>query len=202
MSRCLDCGTEKKADLCPFCGLTSAAAEVVLRRRLLRRTAVFLIGALVFVPASQVFAPLELDVMFIFVGLLFFASLVMAFTIDRLARLRRDVTVLKRIYFGLIPLPWVFASMLYFNGKFDTAAQTRFSAQVVGRFNMTGLLFRSRRLVVNSWRSGHTFERLPVDLTDYMRFQPGDNVFVAVQPGALGIPWVLGVFRDDTTHSH
>jgi hypothetical protein len=200
MTRCLDCGAERKADQCPSCGLTSAAAEVMLRRRLLRRTAVFLIGALLFVPASQVFPPLELDLIFIFVGLLFFGALAMAFTIDLLARRRRDVLIIKRIYFGLLPLPWVIAAMLFCNGKFDTATQTRYSAQVVGRFNMTGFLLKSRRLVVNSWREGHTFERVPVDLTDFTRFQPGDNVFVAIQPGALGIPWVLGVFRDDSTH--
>jgi hypothetical protein len=200
MTRCMDCGSERIADQCPSCGLTSAAAEVMLRRRLVQRTVVFLVGALVFVPASQVFPPLELDVMFIFVGLVFFAALAMAFTIDLLARQRRDVLVLKRIYFGLIPLPWVIAAMLYFNGKFDGAAQTRFHAQVVSRFNMSGFLLKSRRLVVNSWREGHTFERVPVDFTDYSRFQPGDNVFVAVEPGALGIPWVLGVYRDDSTH--
>ncbi|MFZ0820613.1 MAG: hypothetical protein WAM91_11130 [Candidatus Acidiferrales bacterium] len=200
MTRCMDCGAERKADQCPSCGLTSAAAEVMLRRRLVQRTVVFLVGALVFVPASQVFPPLELDVMFIFVGLVFFAALAMAFTIDVLARQRRDVLVLKRIYFGLIPLPWVIAGMLYFNGKFDASAQTRYRAQVVSRFNMSGFLLKSRRLVVNSWREGHTFERVPVDLTDYARFQPGDNVFVAVEPGAFGIPWVLGVYRDDSTH--
>jgi hypothetical protein len=202
MTRCMDCDAERKSDQCPLCGLTSAAAEVMLRRRLVQRTVVFLIGALVFVPASQVFPPLELDLIFILVGLLFFASLAMAFTVDFLARQRRDVEVLKRIYFGLIPLPWVFAAMLYCNGKFDAAAQTRYPAQVVSRFNMSGFLLKSRRLVVNSWRSEHGFEHVPVDLTDYTRFHPGDNVFVAIQPGALGIPWVLGVFRDDSTHPH
>jgi hypothetical protein len=196
----MDCGAERKSDQCPSCGLTSAAAEVMLRRRLVQRTVVFLVGALVFVPASQGFPPLELDVMFIFVGLIFFAALAMAFMIDLLARQRRDVLVLKRIYFGLIPLPWVIAGMLYFNGKFDGSTQTRYHSQVVSRFNMSGFLLKSRRLVVNSWREGHTFERVPVDFTDYSRFQPGDNVFVAVQPGAFGIPWVLGVYRDDSTH--
>jgi len=200
MTRCLDCGAERKADQCPACGLTSAAAEVVLRRRILRRTAVFLIGAIVFVPASQVFPPLELDAILIFVSLLFFAVIGLAFLLDRFARQRRSLELLKRIYFGLIPLPWVFAAMLYCNGKFDTAAQTRYSAQVVGRFNMNGLVLQSRRLVVTSWRAGHSVERVPVDLDDYSRFQPGDNVFVAVQPGVLGIPWVIGVFRDDTAH--
>jgi len=201
MTRCLDCGAERKADQCPACGLTSAAAEVMLRRRLLWRTAIFLIGAIVFVPASQVFPPLELDTILIFVGLLFFAAIGLAFTLDRLARQRRDLEVLKRIYFGLIPLPWIFAAMLYCNGKFDTAAQTRYSAQVVGRFNMSGLVLRSRRLVVTSWRAGHSVERVPVDFDDYSRFHPGDNVFVAIQPGALGIPWVLGVFRDESSHT-
>jgi hypothetical protein len=45
MTRCLDCGSERIADQCPSCGLTSAAAEVMFKRRLLKRTAVFLTGS-------------------------------------------------------------------------------------------------------------------------------------------------------------
>ena len=67
MTHCLDCGSERMADQCPSCGLTSAAAELVVRRRLVRRTALFLVGIIVFVAASQVFPPLELDDILIFV---------------------------------------------------------------------------------------------------------------------------------------
>ena len=71
MNRCLDCGAERDTDQCPACGLTSLAAEVVLRRKLVRRTALFLVGAVVFVPASQAFPPLEVDGILIFVGCCF-----------------------------------------------------------------------------------------------------------------------------------
>ncbi|HXQ97341.1 MAG TPA: hypothetical protein VN774_02775 [Candidatus Limnocylindrales bacterium] len=173
-----------------------------MRGRLMRRTAVFLLGSLLFVPASQVFPPLELDAIQIFVGLIFFIALGLAVLIDRRAHQRGEVELLKRLYFGLLPLPWIVAGLLYCNGKFDTSAQQRVSARVISRFHMPGFLLNSNRLVVTSWRSGHEVERVPVGSFDYGRFRSGDDVFVALQPGALGIPWVIGVFRDDSNHAH
>jgi hypothetical protein len=38
-------------------------------------------------------------------------------------------------------------------------------------------------------------ERLAVDADDFDRFQDGDTVVVAAEPGALGIPWYYGVYR-------
>ena len=202
MNRCLDCGAERTADQCPSCGLTSAAAELVLRRRLIIRTGWFLVGALVFVSASQVFPPLDLDAMLIFVGIIFFVGLGLAVLIDQRARQRGDVEIFKRIFFGLVPLPWIVAVMLFSNGKFDTAPTKRISARVVGRFNMPGLLFKSRRLVVTSWRQGHEVERLPVGTFDFDRFRIGDDLFVGERSGLLGIPWVLELYRDDSAPRH
>jgi hypothetical protein len=199
VKRCLDCGAERTADQCPSCGLTSAAAELVLRRRLIIRTGWFLVGALVFVSASQIFPPLDLDAMLIFVGVVFFIGIGLAVLIDQRARQRGDVEIFKRLFFGLVPLPWVVAILLFSNGKFDSAPTHRISARVVGKFNMPGLLFKSRRLVVTSWRAGHEVERLPVGNFDFDRFRPGDNLFVGIQPGLLGIPWVLELYRDEST---
>ncbi len=75
MTRCLDCGADRIADQCPACGLTSAAAELVVRRRLVKRTAFFLVGIIVFVAASQYYPALELDSILIFGGLVFFSPL-------------------------------------------------------------------------------------------------------------------------------
>lgn len=194
MTRCLDCGAERTADQCPACGLTSAAAEVMLRRRLLYRTAWFLLGAVVFVPASQVYPPLELDAILIFVGVLFFFVLGLAVWIERRARVHAEVETLKRVYFGFVPVPWLLAALLFLNGKFDTAPPTRQVASVVGKFSMRGVL-RSSRLVVTSWRDGRRFERLPVDHDDFNRFQRGDKVVIQVQGGVVGIPWVYAVYR-------
>ncbi|HZV87474.1 MAG TPA: hypothetical protein VFF95_08015, partial [Candidatus Binatus sp.] len=58
-----------------------------------------------------------------------------------------------------------------------------------------GIVRGSRRLHVRSWRAGQKVEALAVNADDFDRFQIGDTVTVAVEPGALGIPWYFGVYR-------
>lgn len=120
MTRCLDCGSERLSDQCPSCGLTSAAAELVFRRRLVNRTAIFLVGSLIFPYISQLYPPLDLDLMLVFFGLLFFLALTMAFFLDRRARAHQELEILKRVYSGFIPLPWLLAAALFLNGRLDT----------------------------------------------------------------------------------
>ncbi len=194
MTRCLDCGAERTSDQCSTCGLTSAAAEVMIRRRLIRRTAWFLLGAVAVLPASQVFPPLELDAILIFVGVLFFLVLGLGAWIDRRARRHAEIELFKRIYFGFIPVPWLLAALLFVNGKFDTTPPLRQEATVVGKFSMPGVL-RNNRLVVTSWRGSQRIERLPVDRDDFNRFQRGDRIVVHLQEGIAGIPWVYAVYR-------
>ena len=194
MTRCLDCGSDRTADQCLSCGLTSAAAELVVRRRLVRRTAVFLVGIIVFVVASQVFPALEIDSILIFGGLVFFCSLALGYWIDYRARKHQEIEAMKRIYFGMIPVPWIFAGLLFLNGRLDTSRPVRIDAVVVSKF-ATGGLPRSRRLVVNSWRDGRRIERIAVDQNDFDRFQRGDDIVIQAQKGALGVPWVYGVYR-------
>ena len=194
MTRCLDCGADRTADQCSACGLTSAAAELVVRRRLVRRTAFFLVGIIVFIAASQVFPALEIDAILIFAGLIFFFSLALGYWIDVRARNRLEVEAMKRVYFGMIPVPWIFAAMLFLNGKLDTSRPVRIPATIVGKFSTNGLP-RSRRLVVTSWRGSRRIERIAVDQNDYDRFQRGDDIVVQAQKGAFGLPWVNGVYR-------
>src|SRR3989442_12988971 len=103
MTQCLDCGAERITDQCPSCGLTSAAAEVMLRRRLLRRTAVFLVGSLAFPYISQIFPPLDLDVMLVFYGAIFFLALALAGLLDHPARRHPEIEALHRFSFGVAP---------------------------------------------------------------------------------------------------
>lgn len=196
MTRCIDCGAPRTADQCPACGLTSRAAELVFRRRLVGRTAIFLVGSLVFPYVSQIFPPLDLDLMLIFFGLLFFAALALAVILESRARAHKEIEVLKRIYAGFIPLPWILAATLFINGKIDSQKNmTYYPTSVEGKFNMKGIVRGSRRLYVHSWRPGQKIERLAVDADDFDRFQDGDLVTVAVEPGAIGIPWYYGVYR-------
>jgi hypothetical protein len=194
MTHCLSCGAERSADQCFACGLTSAAAELVLRRQLVVRSAWFLVGIIAFVTASQVFPALDLDLILIFGGVVFFLSLALGYLIDYRARKHQELEAIKRIYFGMVPVPWIFALMLFMNGKLDTSQPSRMHATVVSKFANTGLP-RSRRLVVTSWRDGRRLERIPVDQNDFERFQKGDDIEVQAQRGALGVPWIYGVFR-------
>jgi amino acid transporter len=194
MTHCLDCGAERIADQCPACGLTSAAAELVLRRRLVKRTAIFLVGIIIFVAASQVYPALEIDAILVFGGLIFFLSLALGYLIDFRARRHQEVEVMKRIYFGMIPVPWIFAALLFLNGKLDNSRPIRVPATVVGKVAI-GMFPRSRRLIVTSWRYGRRFEHIAVDQNDFDRFQRGDDIVVQAQKGAVGIPWIYGVFR-------
>ncbi len=167
----------------------------MFRRRLLKRTAVFLAGSLAFPYVSQIYPPLDLDLILVFFGVLFFVALAIAVVLDRRSRKRRELEVLKRIYSGFIPLPWILAATLLVNGKLDSQKNVAYYPTAVdSRYNMPGIV-RARRLFVHSWREGQKIERLAVDFDDYDRFRAGDSVVVGVEPGALGIPWYYGVYR-------
>src|SRR2546427_10915069 len=110
MTRCLDCVSPRTADQCPACGLTSAAAEVMFRRRFLKPTAVFLAGSLAFPYVSQFYPPLELDLMLVFFDLIFFVALPLAQDMDRHARHHQELQCLQRIYEGFLLYPSTFAA--------------------------------------------------------------------------------------------
>src|SRR5258708_38351838 len=105
MTRCLDCGSERIADQCPSCGLTSAAAEVMFRRRLLKRTAVFLAGSLAFPYVSQIYPPLDLHLMLVFYRVIFFVALTIAVILDPRARNGQGVEGPRPRHPRLHPLP-------------------------------------------------------------------------------------------------
>ncbi len=168
----------------------------MFRRRLLKRTAVFLAGSLAFPYVSQIYPPLDVDLILVFFGVLFFVALAIAVVLDRRVRKRRELEVLKRIYSGFIPLPWILAATLLVNGKLDSQKNVAYYPTAVdSRYNMPGIVRGTRRLFVHSWRAGQKIERLAVDFDDYDRFRAGDSVVVGVEPGALGIPWYYGVYR-------
>lgn len=192
MTRCLNCGAPRTGEQCAACGLTPAAAGVALRRRLLQLTAVFLVGGVTFLPSSQLYPPLELDGIFIFIGAVVFAGLALAVLVDRRSRRGEEVEVFRRIFVGLVPLPWLLAGLLYANGRLDATRPVGHAVSVVGKFTMPGTL-RSTRLVVTSWRPGRRIERVPLPRSEFHRFRRGDVVEVQVQPGLVGIPWVYDV---------
>jgi hypothetical protein len=194
MTRCLNCGAERDTDVCDFCGLNSAAAEFLLRQKLLNRTALFLVGGLAFVAASGRYPALDLDGILIFIGCLFFLTLGVGIWVEKRALGHSEVEALKRIYYGLIPLPWLLAILLLGNGALDSAMPHIEKTRVLGKFSMPGPV-PSRRLVVRSWREGNRVERVPVDRQDFDRFTTGDEVEMRVGDGLVGIPWVVGVNR-------
>jgi hypothetical protein len=194
MTRCLNCGSERDSDVCAYCGLNSSAAEFSLRKKLLNRTAVFVLGALAFVASSNRYPPLELDGMLIFIGVLFFLTLGLAIWLERRALRHLELEALKRVYYGLIPLPWLLSALMLANGAFDRVPPQLQEARVISKFSMGGAL-PSRRLIVTSWRQDHRIERVPVGRVNFESFSRGDFVVVKVQQGLVGIPWVVDVFH-------
>ena len=194
MTRCMHCGAERAAELCENCGLTPAVAEVVLRRNLLVLTAVFLVGAVLFVPASRIYPPLDLDGVLIFVGGLFFVTLSLAMWLDTLARRHGEVEAWKRIFRALVPVPWLLSGLLIVNGWMDRSPPSVHTATVVSKFSMPGWL-QQHRLVVSSWRAGRLLERIAVDASDQSRFLKGDEIEIGVHEGLAGIAWVSDVHR-------
>lgn len=192
MTRCLNCGAERDADVCEACGLGSTAAEFTLRKTLLNRTAIFLLGALAFVAAASRYPAVDLDGILIFIGVLFFLTLTLGIVVERLALRHGEVETWKRVYYGLIPLPWLLGALMLGNGALDSSKPHVEAARVMGKFAMVGPV-PSRRLIVTSWRDGHRVERVPVDRGDFDRFNTGDDVEVQVHDGLVGIPWVSGV---------
>lgn len=192
----MDCGAPRDSDQCPACGLTSVAAELVFRRRLLIQTAFFLAGSLLFPYVSQVYPPLDLDAMLVFFGLIFFLALTIAVFLDRRAHAHQEIEVLKHLFTGLLPIPFILATALFLNGRLDSSKDLSYHpATVLGRYQMKGVVRGTRRLIIHSWREGRHFERLAVDSDDFDRFREGDRIVVASEPGALGIPWFYGVYR-------
>ena len=168
----------------------------MFRRRFLKRTGVFLAGSLVFPYVSQVYPPLDIDLMLVVFGVIFFVVLTLAVILDRRARKHQELEMLKHVYSGFILLPWILAATLFVNGRLDSQKNVAYHTAIVdGRYNMPGIVRGTRRLIVRSWRAGQKYERLAVDADDYDRFKQGDQVNVGVEPGALGIPWYYGVYR-------
>jgi len=195
MTRCLNCGAERAADICNSCGLSSSAAEFSLRKRLLNRTGVFVLGSLAFVVASGRYPALELDAILIFIGILFFLTLGLAMWVERRALHHAEVEAAKRVYYGLVPVPWLLAALLFANGALDRAPPHTEQARVVGKFSMRGPV-PNCRLVVTSWREGHRFERIAVSRSDFDGFTRGDFVQVQMEDGLVGVPWVAGVSHE------
>lgn len=191
---CLHCGAPLESGVCSACGLDLESGAYALRKKLLNRLAIFLLGAIAFFPAIAYYPPLELDIMLIFLGTLFFFSLGLGIWLDRRTRRQEESEVQKRIFFALVPVPWLLAALIFFNGWFDSSTLRDQPTTVVSRFAMPGVL-RNSRLVVRSWRAGRSIERVPVSRDDYGRFADGDEVVVRVGDGLVGIPWVYGVFR-------
>jgi len=194
MRYCLNCGAESPSEPCDLCGFTEQLAALVFRRRLVYITAIFLLGTVAFLPATQSYPPLDLDSMLVFLGVVAAVTLGLAIVLDLRARRGHPLEALRRIFRGLLPLPWVLSALLFVNGRFDHTAPDVAVARVVSKFTMPGLV-RPHRLIVRSWRENGRLERLPVDEDDYARFRPGDVVEVRVAPGAAGIPWVYSVLR-------
>ncbi|HKV27818.1 MAG TPA: hypothetical protein VJN90_06060 [Candidatus Acidoferrales bacterium] len=196
LRRCPNCGAERPSarpdEVCDYCHLAPAEANRAMRRGLVNRFGIFLLGTVAFFVPCFLYPPLELDGIFIFIGVIFFATIFLAVWVERRALRRQEVELLKRIFHGLVPLPWLLGALLFINGSLDRSPPQNFESHVISRFAMPGLL-PMHQLIVTSWRDGG-LERLAVTRQDFDLFHNGDAVEVRVQSGLVGIPWIFGVY--------
>lgn len=190
--RCLNCDTVITGPVCEGCELTQTAASLVVRRRVVFRTGLFLLGSLAFVAAAYRFPPLDMDGMLVFSGVIFFVGLGMAVWVERGALRGSQIAIRKRLFMALVPLPWLLAGMLVVNAKLDRAPVRLWPTRVVEKFSMSAIV-PTRRLLVVSWREGRRYERVPVSRGEFSRFRVGERVVVEIHPGLAGIPWVARV---------
>ena len=88
------------------------------------------------------------------------------------------------------------------NGALDFSAPIEAKAQVVAIDGVEVDLGRSVSVSwvdLRSWRTGG-LERIFLHEPERRRMWPGQAVLVSVHPGALGIPWVSRVTRDDEVY--
>jgi hypothetical protein len=194
--RCLNCDSVLTGPVCEYCELTPAAASLVLRRKLILRTGMFLLGSMAFLAAAYRFPPLEMDAMLVFCGVVFFLGLALAVWVERGALRGSSIEIRKRIFMALVPVPWLLASLLVVNAKLDGSPVHDRETRVVGKFSMSAMV-PTRRLIVVSWRDGRRYERVPVSQAEYSEFHVGETVVVEIHPGLAGIPWVAGVTLPD-----
>lgn len=190
--RCLNCDAVLTGPVCEHCELTPAAASLVLRRKLILRTGMFLLGSLAFLAAAYRFPPLEMDAMLVFCGVIFFVGLALAVWVERGALRGGSIEIRKRIFMALVPVPWLLAGLLVVNATLDASPVHDRETRIVGKFSMSAMV-PTRRLVVVSWRDGRRYERVPVSRDEYSEFHVGETVIVEVHSGLAGIPWVAGV---------
>lgn len=197
LRRCPNCGAERASarpdEVCEYCHLAPAEANRAMRRGLVNRFGVFLLGTIAFFVPCFLYPPLELDGILIFMGVIFFATIFLAMWVERRALRRQEVELFKRIFHGLVPLPWLLGTLLFINGALDRSPPQNFQTTVVSRFAMPGLL-PMHQLIVTSWRDDG-LERLAVTRQDFDLFHNGDAVEVRVQSGLVGIPWIFGVYN-------
>lgn len=194
MIRCANCGVERSRDICDHCGLNLLEAGRAMRRTLVNRLGVFLLGTIAFFVPCFMYPPLELDTILIFFGALFFVTIALAIWAERRAIRHQEVEALKRVFYGLVPLPWVLGALLFANGALDRSTPQDFDATVVSRFSMPGIM-PMHQLVVTSWRKDHRVERLMVSSQDFEDFKDGVRVDVRIAGGLAGIPWIYGVYH-------
>src|SRR5260221_9666404 len=136
----------------------------------MRQTGFFMLGSLALAYIIEIDPPLDLDLILVFFGLIFFGALTLAVVLERRARNHQEIELMKRVYNGFIPLPWILAATLFINGRLDSQRNVVYYPTVVeGRFNMKGIVKGSRRLVVRSWRGGERGERLAGEIDEFDR---------------------------------
>src|SRR5207253_495762 len=107
----------------------------------------FLAGSLAFPYVSQIYPPLDVDLMLVVFGVIFFVALAIAVILDRRARRHQELEVLTHAYAGFILLPCIFAAFLFVNVRLDSPKSQdlrRLVSTRAGRWPSAGFVVAGR----------------------------------------------------------
>src|SRR5690348_15848669 len=80
-----------------------------MRRSLVNRLGIFLLGAIAFLVPCFLYPPLDLDGILIFFGVIFFITIGLAMWAERRSIRSQEVELLKHVFQSLVLIPWLFA---------------------------------------------------------------------------------------------
>lgn len=189
MPDCPECFRPYAGRQCPHCARAAARHAKALNQSLNVPGVLLLVGLLGLILAIRRYPPLDRNTPY-WIGLaLFFVPLALLLAANLGKRMGQSIRILTGVFRGAALSVAALAALVFANGALDRAAAHEVRAQVVRKRMSRGRSSTTYRLVVESWRPGHTEETLDVSRRTYEAVRPEQPILVDVHPGRLGLSW-------------
>ncbi len=128
--------------------------------------------------------------------ILFVAIIVLISRIQQKSKSGEDVSSFFPMIYWLACAPAVLALALWLNGALDRATPETHRELVTRKYVTHGRHGTGYYLEMTSWRPDRTTESVSVPRQEYMQIGVDDPILVDVHAGALAIPWIGAVRKE------